>query len=116
MITSAVYVNLLWKFLLPVGLEYAQGPAIRYFKQLKDKEVEIAVFGYKSYAQMFYTQRKTYNPASIYDLKQLAKSTDKKIFVITKIHRVEELTREIPAEIVDKTGGFVLLRLKKVKC
>ena len=97
--------------------EYSQGAAIGFFRELSDKDVYVETLGYKSYAHLFYAEKKSpENPLS-YDKKWLLTGNiDKNAYFSCKITSRDEILNKYPGlRILYEKNGYVFLVRKKVK-
>ncbi len=97
--------------------EYSQGAAIEFFRGLSDKDVYVETLGYKSYAHLFYADKKIpENPLS-YDKKWLLTGNiDKNAYFSCKItSRDVILNKYHGLKILFEKNGYVFLMRKKVK-
>ncbi|MBN8701628.1 MAG: glycosyltransferase family 39 protein [Bacteroidetes bacterium] len=101
--------NLVFLIVLPKIEQYSQNAAIEFFKSLKDKECYAISMRYKSYAQLFYAQKKpTDHPMSIYMDWLVDGEIDKPCYFSTKITNEENVRNNFPQlQEVGRKNGFV---------
>jgi hypothetical protein len=89
---------------------YSQGSAIDFYKTMRGKDVHVAVTGFKSYAQYFYTE-KPFTPNNITDkYTLLTQPLDKPLYVVTKINKAEKFMEQHPGFTkYYERGGFVVM-------
>jgi hypothetical protein len=98
---------------------YSQGAAIRFFEGLQPKiqknECYVLNYGYRSYAQLFYT-RKQPLPGKEGDDEQwlLHGDVDRDVYVITKIHKTGELADVPGLQKLGEENGFVFYKRSAV--
>jgi 4-amino-4-deoxy-L-arabinose transferase-like glycosyltransferase len=97
--------------------EYSQGAAIRFFRELSDKDVYIETLGYKSYAHLFYAEKKIpENPLSYDKRWLLTGNIDKNAYFSCKITSTDVMMNKYPGlKILYEKNGYVFLMRKKVK-
>ena len=134
--TSLATIWLITLLIVPKVEPYSQGPAIEFYKSLKDKDVYVETIGFKSYAYMFYTNRQPqHNSAdmlryinkereqqskaggeefefSLYSLNwMLQKNIDKTAYFAAKTTEIENIKRDHPDLIeLYRKGGFVFYK------
>jgi hypothetical protein len=105
--------------------EYSQGAAIAFYSSLKDKDVYLETFYFKSYAVYFYAKRKPLNALEkshclnekgeyhVDVLRQwyLGGKIDKPFYFVIKMNRKEEFMR-IPGivKLYEKNGFVFMMR------
>lgn len=95
-------------FVLPKIEQFTQGPAISMYESLKTKDVYVESFGFKSYAQYFYSKKPfTEDPKSMNWL--LSDSIDKPVYLVTKSTNIE-LDARNDFKLIEANGGFKLYR------
>jgi 4-amino-4-deoxy-L-arabinose transferase-like glycosyltransferase len=96
---------------------YTQQAAIEFYREKSTEDCYIQTLGFKSYAHLFYGQKKPpANPHS-YDQDWLLKGDiDKPAYFVFKITRKDEYAMEYPQlNILYEKNGFVFARREKVK-
>lgn len=93
---------------------YSQRAAIEFFKSKEKEECYIITHGYKSYGHLFYSKKPPVENPKSYDRKWLLEgAVDKDVYVVTKIHKADEL-RNIPTlEEIGSKNGFVFFHRPK---
>ncbi len=110
---TAVFVMLTLIFFIKRIEGYSQRAAIEFFEDKVGEDCYIISHGYKTYGHLFYAKKPIVENQESYDKEWLLRSdVDKTVYVITKIHKADEL-REIDTleEIGDK-NGFVFFKRK----
>jgi hypothetical protein len=108
-IVSLVTVNLATLIITPKIEPYSQGAAIEFYQYLKGKDCYVETLGYKSYAQLFYSEKQApSNPAS-YDIEWLCHGKlDKPAYFVSKITYVEDVRKYYPElKEIYRKNGFV---------
>jgi 4-amino-4-deoxy-L-arabinose transferase-like glycosyltransferase len=107
---TAMLIFISMPLFVPKIERYSQGSAIDFYKTLQGKDVYVAVTGFKSYAQYFYTA-KPFTENNITDkYTLLTQPLDKPLYVVTKIHKAESFLLQHPGfTIYDTKGGFVVM-------
>ncbi|MFO7658668.1 MAG: glycosyltransferase family 39 protein [Bacteroidales bacterium] len=108
----AVYLTLL-TYITKIE-QYSQGAAIEFFKSLSDKDVYIETVGYKSYAQLFYTNKKPPVNLLSYDKEWLLSGDiDKDAYFACKATSKEAILKIYPGvNVLYEKNGFVFLKRK----
>ena len=112
-ISTALVIGSTLVVIVPNIERYSQGAAIEFFQSLKDKDVYVDVFGFKSYGHLFYTQKKPINDTlSINEEYYLNGKIDKDVYLVSKITntRLDELSK---FKKINEKNGFVFYRREK---
>jgi 4-amino-4-deoxy-L-arabinose transferase-like glycosyltransferase len=89
---------------------FSQRAAIEYFKSFRGKDVYVQVLGYKSYAHLFYTQKKPpYTPG---EEQLLYGKIDKPAYFICKITEAERYKQLEQLQQIGEKNGFVFFKRK----
>ena len=95
---------------------YTQGAAIDFYESKRGQDVYIQVLGFKSYAHLFYFQKKksvySAQKESEYENWLLNGKVDKPVFFITKIDRLKDYHYHPNLEVIKEENGFVFLKRK----
>ncbi len=91
----AIWVNIIYFFIVPKVAQYSQGPAIAFFQSLKGKDVYVIPYGYKTYAIYFYTDRQPWQVPPTKDPAQLLRY-GKPVYCIMKIHSKRDFEKHYP--------------------
>ena len=91
---------------------YSQRAAISFFKSKVNEDCYIRPVGYKSYAHLFYAQKRPVRNQKTYDWNWLmSDQLDKPFYVVTKIHRAENIARQYPdLKQIGAKNGFVFFK------
>lgn len=96
---SSIYLFLV--LIVPKIEGYSQRAAIDYFKSLKGEKAQVYTYAYKSYAHLFYSDKKPEQKQSM------------ERYLVCKITKKEKLLSEFPnAQVLDSRNGFVLFRIQ----
>ena len=106
---------------------YSQLAAIEYFESLADKDVYVHPLGYKSYANLFYTNKRPYTSKEYQGMRTdkdgrqtpepnqhwlLYGKTDKPTYFISKINDSVKYSQMPELEMTGSKNGFVFYRKK----
>ncbi|WP_259017211.1 ArnT family glycosyltransferase [Emticicia fluvialis] len=99
---------------------FTQGAAIDFYQSKQGQNVYVGVIGFKSYAHLFYFQKKPNSaPASTANMTQeefgnwlLNGKVDKPVFFVTRIDRYDEFKEHPNLEYIKEENGFVFLKRK----
>lgn len=90
---------------------YSQRAAVDFFKSLQGKDCYVVTYGYKSYAHLFYTQKPPVTNENSYSREWLLNGPiDKEVYVVSKIHRIQELEGVKNLKEIGRKNGFVFFR------
>ena len=110
--STALYVFVLMFMLVPKIEKYSQGPAIEFISAFKGKPVWVSTLGYYSYAPFFYgdKQQRACKEGDEVDFL-LYGDTGRDVYFVTKVNMMQSIAElKVPFVIVEKKGGFVLLK------
>jgi hypothetical protein len=111
---TAVVVFFASAIIVPKVERYSQGAAIDFFVARRGENCYVHTLGYKSYGQLFYTQKeRPANPNSYDEQWLLTGPIDKPVYFVTKIDRIQHW--EDPAKYPEvkelyRKNGFVFLK------
>ena len=94
---------------------YSQKAAIDFFIQRQNEDCYITVWGYKSYAQLYYTDKKPPTGRENSNI-MFAKHVPKTVYIVTKAGNndaINEFTRHQGFKEVSSENGFVFLKREK---
>jgi 4-amino-4-deoxy-L-arabinose transferase-like glycosyltransferase len=106
-LVSLVTVNLASLMVTPRIEPYSQGAAIEFYKYLSDKDCYVETLGFKSYAHLFYSDKKPQENPNSYKLDWLTDGPiDKPAYFVSKITYLDEMKQYYPEmkEIYRKNG------------
>lgn len=98
--------------LLPSRIEaYSQRAAINFYKSKSGEAGYVAVYGFKSYAHLFYAQKPPKDDKGVVPSNQelLYSPITKPVYVVCKINHLERLLGEIKCREIKRENGFVFL-------
>ena len=105
---TAFFVNLSLVFYINKIENYSQRAAIEFFKSKAAEDCYILPIGYKTYGHLFYAQKPMDVHTKSYDANWLLRGeVDKPVYVITKIHKTEEVEKEKSLKEIGRKNGFV---------
>ena len=108
---TAIVVFLASAIIVPKIERYSQGAAIDFFIQKKGENCYVNVLGYKSYAQLFYTQKeKPTNKNSYSEEWLLTGNIDKPVYFVSRVDRIKNYTKYTELIELYRKNGFVFLR------
>ena len=114
-IVSLITVNLASVVITPRIELYSQNAAIEFYQYLQKKDCYVETIDFKSYAYLFYTNKK--EPVNKNSLNMdwlLNGKVDKPVYFVCKITALDEISTVYPQlmEIYRKNGFIFLLRIK----
>ena len=112
LVSTVLYLFLLMVLIVPKIEKYSQGPAIAFISQFKDKPVWVSTLGYYSYAPYFYSAKMQRACTECNEEEFLLKGpVNKEVYFVTKVTAFQSVIDKYPQlDIVEKRGGFVLLK------
>jgi 4-amino-4-deoxy-L-arabinose transferase-like glycosyltransferase len=100
--------------IVPKAEQYTQRAAIDFYESLKDKDCYVETIDFKSYAYLFYSdKKKPVNPESL-KLKWLLKGAiDKPAYFVSKNIKEQQILKNYPKlEVLYRKNGFVFYQRK----
>jgi hypothetical protein len=99
-------------FIVPKIEGYSQKAAIDFYKSKQNEDCYVTTFNFKSYANLFYTQKKLPSNANHADNEWLLKgNVDKKVYVVCKVQHTLEFETNYPKfEKLKSLNGFVFYK------
>lgn len=113
---SLISINLTSWIIAPRIEKYSQGAAIEFYQYLKDKDCYVETIGFKSYAHLFYSDKKEQTNKNSNDMNWLLKGDiDKPAYFAGKITSLGNIKKENPGlkEIYRKNGFVFFMRTPK---
>ena len=110
--STVLFVFLLMVMVVPKIEKYSQGPAIAFISGFKDKPVWVSTIGYYSYAPFFYSNKMERSCKDCNEEEFLLHgNTGRDVYFVTKSTALQSVIEKNPQlEVVEKRGGFVLLK------
>lgn len=95
---------------------FSQGAAIRFYKRVKNENVYVQPMYFKSYAHLFYTQKKPITNPSSFDHEWLRSGPiDKPVYIIVKVNKASELKKYNDIRKIGEENGFIFYKREPVK-
>jgi len=115
LVAGALFVQCTLYFFAPKIEVYSQKAAIDFFIERQHEDCYVAVWGYKSYAQLFYTKKNPpTDPTIINDGDMVFNQHIRKpVYIVTKIDNndaINEFTNHQGFRLIGKENGFVFLK------
>jgi len=112
---TAVFVMLTLIFDINNLESYSQRAPIEFYKSKANEDCYIITYGFKSFAHLFYAQkRKVTNPESYNNQWLLEGDADKPVYVISRLNKLAELSKYPQLEEIGRKNGFVFFKKKKI--
>lgn len=90
---------------------YSQNAAVTFYEQLQGEDCYAIPEGYKSYAHLFYSRRPAPGPEGQPTKEEMLRGTvNKPVYVVTKVHKLEQMNRTVGFERIGAKNGFVFFR------
>jgi 4-amino-4-deoxy-L-arabinose transferase-like glycosyltransferase len=106
--TTLIVVQVSLNFFVPNIEKYVQGDIIDFYKSVKDENAYIRPHGYKSYAHLFYGEKKqSENPAGRSEDWLLTGPIDKPVYFVTKITN-RNLDNFSDIKKIGRRNGYVI--------
>jgi 4-amino-4-deoxy-L-arabinose transferase-like glycosyltransferase len=110
---STVFVFLTLVFFIKRIEGYSQRAVIEFFEAHSQEDCYISTHAYKSYAHLYYAQKRPQSNPKHSDYEWLLRGpVDKPTYFICKIHRAKELSNEPTLEEIGRKNGFVFWKRK----
>ena len=104
---NAIMLNLLMIFMVPKIEQHVQGSLIAFFKKHQNPKEYVVTYGFKSYAQFFYTNKqKPKNLLSTNENWLFEGKIDQPVFIVCKIMDKEKVLQFKNIKLLYEKGGF----------
>jgi hypothetical protein len=111
---TAIFLNLILVFFVAKIESYSQRAAIDFFISKKNEDCYIKTYGYKSYAHLFYAQKRLpLNPKHNDEAWLLRGDVDKPTYIVCKITSKAALMQTPTLSYLYEKNGFVFFQRKK---
>lgn len=111
---TALVVFLASAIIVPKVERYSQGAAIDFFKQRRGEDCYVSTLGYKSFAQLFYTEKEKPANENYYNEEWLLTGKiDKPVYFVSKINCVADYRKYTELKELYRKNGFVFLKREK---
>jgi 4-amino-4-deoxy-L-arabinose transferase-like glycosyltransferase len=111
---NAIMLNLLMLFIVPKVEQHVQGSLIAFFKQHQNPKEYVVTYGFKSYAQFFYSDKqKSKNVLSNNENWLFEGKIDQPVFIVCKTMNKEKVLQFKNIKLLYEKGGFVFFVRKK---
>jgi 4-amino-4-deoxy-L-arabinose transferase-like glycosyltransferase len=105
---NALMLNLLMIFIVPKIEQHVQGSLISFFEKHQNPNEYVITYGFRSYAQFFYTNKqKSDNPLSYQEKWLLEGEVDKPVYIVCKLNDKENVLKLTNIKYLYEKGGFV---------
>lgn len=115
-LVSLLAINLTIVLIAPKVEPYSQGAAIEFYQSKQAEEAVVEPLRYKSYAHLFYTQRRPQFTRSLADsIKRFNTHPEISVYYVGKIQNREENEREMPylQKLYEKNGFVFYKRMNR---
>jgi len=107
-ISSLIFTFLTMLFIVPRIEGYSQNSAIEFYKKLKDEDCYVQTLGFKSYAHLFYSEKKYYRNEVILNTDSLLNGKiEKPAYFVTKITKKNDYFNKYNLNEIYEKNGFV---------
>jgi len=115
LIAGALFIQLTLYVFAPKIEAYSQKAAIDFFIERQDEDCYVAVWGYKSYAQLFYTKKDPPTDSTIVNDGDMVfkHNIHKPVYIVTKVDNndaINEFTHHQGFHLIGNENGFVFLK------
>ncbi len=108
---TAIVIFFASAIIIPKVERYSQGAAIDFFIERRGEDCYVQTLGYKSYADLFYTQKLKPDNENYYDINWLLSGDiDKPVYFATKVDRVGRYQQYKDLKELYRKNGFVFLK------
>jgi len=111
---TIVMVQLTSYFIVPKIEKYSQAAAIDFYKSKSNEDCYVEVYGFKSYAYLFYTNKQLPTNQNHSNLEWLLTGeVDKPVYIVGKITSEDEIKKYTTLEKIGEKNGFVFYKRKQ---
>lgn len=114
LIATCLFTNLMMALIVPRIEKYSQAALIEFIQAKKSEDCYIEVLGFKSYAQLFYLDKK--EPQSVKELDRnyiFNGPTTKPVYIISRVSKLDNFSDHDKFQELYRKNGYVFL--KKLK-
>jgi 4-amino-4-deoxy-L-arabinose transferase-like glycosyltransferase len=109
-ISSAITLQLVLTIIVPKVEGYVQATVMNFYKSLKGQDVYVEVYGFKSFAHLFYFDKKpAYNPKSLNEAWLREGDVDKPVYFVSKVTN-KDLNNYPNVRLLKSENGFNFYR------
>jgi len=114
LIATCLFTNLMMALIVPRLEKYSQGAMIEFLQSKKTEDCYIEVLGFKSYAQLFYFDKKAPKDKKELDVQQLVwQPISKPLYIVSRVNKTEGLLSSDKFQELYRKNGYVFY--KKIK-
>ncbi len=117
---TAFTLSLMLPLILPQIENYVQGAPVEFYKSLKGKDVYVKSVGFRSYADIYYSEKKKENSASGIGIQHkdiedflIKGDISKPAYLVTKINERDKWTKIPNLEVMFEKNGFIFMKRRK---
>ena len=94
--------------------KYSQAAVIEFYEERQGEDCYVETYGFKSYADLFYTRKPIPEDSLHHSLGWLMSDQNTKTtYFVCKVHKVEEFDKKFPPPIqIGEKNGFVFYKLE----
>jgi len=112
---TAIFIPLTLFFFAGNIESYSQRTAIEFYKSKASEDCYVRTYGFKSYGQLFYTQKTPNSHEKNKDWIWLVDGPiDKNLYVVAKLKSIKDLSQVLNLKEIDRKNGFVFYKRDKV--
>ena len=112
---TAIFVMLTLIFDINNFESYSQQAPIEFYKSKANEDCYIITYEFKSFAHLFYAQKRTVtNPESYNNQWLIEGPVDKPVYVVSRINKIKEFSKYPQLEEIARKNGFVFYKRKKI--
>jgi 4-amino-4-deoxy-L-arabinose transferase-like glycosyltransferase len=106
---SLFTINITSIIIVPKIEKYSQSAAIDFYEYISERDCYVETFGFKSYAHLFYTKKKSLATEQQYDINWLLRGNiDKPTYIVAKLDSEEEISKDYKElHKIYAKGGFI---------
>jgi hypothetical protein len=111
LIATCLFTNLMMALIVPRIEKYSQAAMIEFVESKKTEDCYIEVLGFKSYAQLFYFDKKPPANQKELDIQQLVwQPTTKPLYIVTRVNKLEGLMSSNKFQELYRKNGYVFFK------
>ena len=114
LISTCLFTNLMMAIIIPRIEKYSQGAMIEFLESKKTEDCFVEVLGFKSYAQLFYFDKKAPTKPQDLDMNYIVWGpSTKPVYIITRVNKLGDFyTKDKFQELYRKNGYVFFKKLK----
>ena len=111
LLATCIFVNVLTALIAPRIEKYSQGAMLEFIESKKLEDCYIEVMGYKSYAQLFYSDKKMPHHKQDTDMNYILHGNHHRpVYIISRVNQLQSIDQPEMYEELYRKNGYVFMK------